>query len=107
MLSSLIEQAINQYQKGLYEKKEISPKGISTFFSIPFTPSPITDEDTLYNEAAKFLLYSWSITHGKRTHELFEYLYIPNDVVYNNIKNVSFQELLYFISPQTEKTNDK
>ena len=60
--------------------------------------------ERLHQEVVKFLLYKWCIDNtDNRYKDIYQSVVIPKDIN-GDLKNVPFNEILMFISPQTKIT---
>lgn len=96
-LSILYHTIFCHYENGEYKKMVLKKKGFEKFFS----SGKQEEIENIQDEIEKYILYLWSKENNK-TIDDFKYIYTINNMNSSFLKTVTFNELLSFISPQTE-----
>lgn len=97
-MQQLYNKIYELYQKGQYRKKILKNDKIDKFFTTSTKPFFLRKEE-YQNEIEKYIIYLWSLIHNKKCD--FSYV-IEVNVDSSILNNITFDELLQFISPQTE-----
>lgn len=63
-------------------------------------------EDQLLEYVCNTIIYKWLVDHNDDRYKDFSYILKPDNIKIE-LKDVSFDELIEFISPETHKTNNK
>ena len=94
-LSQLFLKLEDHFQNGNYICQPVNQKKFKEF---------TFDKAQLDEYVCNTLIYKWFVDHKDHRCKDFTYILKPDKKVQVDMKNVSFEELLNFISPQTKKT---
>lgn len=97
-LNKLYDRIYFNYVDGNYKKTILKKKGFDKFFFI----NKKENINDLQNETEKYICYLWSKEHNIENND-FKHIYEIEDIGDTSfLKRVTFNQLLKFISPQTE-----
>ena len=66
----------------------------------------VFNEKMIDEYVCNFMIYKWLYDHHDKRCRDFTFVLIPRGMR-ANMKDISFEDLMHFISPQTKKTNEK
>lgn len=97
-MDQLYKTIYHLYRKGKYHKKILKGNRSDKFFNMRTKATDLKEEE-YQNEIEKYIIYLWSLIHDKKCD--FNYIWEVN-IDFSILNRVTFNELLQFISPQTE-----